>query len=340
MSEISSSSEHTSLSHVIIGNAGLVKGIPFVFNSWIVRHLTQEDYAPCSFIFLSPVSCFSAGKDSAERDEGIIFAMSQTTYGACLFLGYWGYFLLLRPFRSSALFPFRELSENHPDKKRKLGTCLTEALKLVLLIGLVFMAFCPSYSYSLIRLVYGHKWSDGEAVKALQYYCLYVIVLAMNGTSEAFLHVVANENQIKRSNEFITCVLAYLCSNECPADTVSWCSWLNSSQFVKILYSGIIIRGFFEDSCSFSFPECLPSGSTVLLFSGTITLISERLFLERENFWQTFAIHFSVGFACFCMSAFVIYRRERPFINKIICFRATLTKNYTFPPVNNKVAFP
>jgi hypothetical protein len=33
--------------------------------------------------------------------------------------------------------------------------------------GVVFMAFGPSYSYSLIRLLYGKKWSDGEASTVL-----------------------------------------------------------------------------------------------------------------------------------------------------------------------------
>ncbi|XP_044504454.1 protein RFT1 homolog isoform X3 [Mangifera indica] len=45
------------------------------------------------------------------------------------------------------------------------------------------------------------NWSDGEALIALKYYCLYIIVLAMNGTSEAFLHAVATEDQIKHSND-------------------------------------------------------------------------------------------------------------------------------------------
>lgn len=49
------------------------------------------------------------------------------------------------------------------------------------LVGLIFLAFGPSYSYSLVRLLYGQKWSDGEASAALRYYCLYIIVLAMNG---------------------------------------------------------------------------------------------------------------------------------------------------------------
>jgi len=53
--------------------------------------------------------------------------------------------------------------------------------------GLVFMAFGPSYSYSLIRLLYGEKWSDGEASTALRCYCFYVIVLAMNGNLPCLL---------------------------------------------------------------------------------------------------------------------------------------------------------
>ena len=49
------------------------------------------------------------------------------------------------------------------------------------IIGLIVMAFGPSFSYCLIRLLYGQKWSDGEASKALQLYCLYIVLLAMNG---------------------------------------------------------------------------------------------------------------------------------------------------------------
>ncbi|XAR66120.1 hypothetical protein NMG60_11012209 [Bertholletia excelsa] len=334
-------------------------------------------------------------------EKGIVFAVSQAAYGACLLFCYWGYFLLFRIINSSDLFPFRvghvmdydkqlsgmcilftfqsfqklilqegekfvlvwldtpynqavyglvdklgslvvrlvflpfeessyatfarSASAEDARKSWKLGSCLTDALKLVLLVGLVVMAFGPSYSYSLIRLLYGQKWSDGEASTALKYYCLYVIVLAMNGTSEAFLHAVATENQLKRSNDsLLVFSLIYLILNVVlirSAGAVGLIVANSLNMVLRIMYSAVFINHYFKDSASFSFSRCLPSGWTVLLFSGIISLISEKIFLDHGNFWATFLIHFSVGLTCFCISSVMIYCRERPFISKILRFR-------------------
>ncbi|KAK2419822.1 glucose-induced degradation protein [Trifolium repens] len=60
-----------------------------------------------------------------------------------------------------------------------------------------------------------------------------------------------------------------------------------------------INSGAVGGSSSFAFCGCLHSGSVILLLSSAITLISENVFLDQDNFWPTFVIHFSVGLACF-----------------------------------------
>nr|VDD18568.1 unnamed protein product [Brassica oleracea] len=254
---------------------------------------------------------------------------NQAVYGIVDKLGNLVVRMVFLPFEESSYTTFARFAsgDDYQQKRKKLGTCLTEALKLVMLIGLVFMAFGPGYSYSLIRLLYGEKWSDGEASLALQFYCLYIIVLAMNGTSEAFLHAIGTEDQLKRSNDMLLVFsLIYITLNILlirSAGAIGLILANSLNMMFRIIYSGLFIQRYFQGdpSSSFSFRKCFPSGWQILILSGVITVISEKTILDHKNFWATFPVHFAIGFLCFCLSAIVIYRRERVFINRIIRFR-------------------
>ena len=65
------------------------------------------------------------------------------------------------------------------------------------------MSFGPAYTYMLLRLLYGLRWSETEAPRALATYCVYILLLAVNGILEAFVHAVAESR----------CAQGYVC---CP----------------------------------------------------------------------------------------------------------------------------
>lgn len=70
-------------------------------------------------------------------------------------------------------------------------------------------------------------------------------------------------------------------------------------------FGGLIV--LVQGSSAFSFRDCLPRGYELLLVSGVATFILERLYLNRDNFWATFSAHFFFGFACFSVTAFVMW---------------------------------
>ena len=53
------------------------------------------------------------------------------------------------------------------------------------------MAFGPPYAYTFVRLAYGQAWSATPAPGVLAWYCLYILLLGLNGILEAFQHAVS-----------------------------------------------------------------------------------------------------------------------------------------------------
>ncbi|KAJ1703825.1 hypothetical protein LUZ63_003604 [Rhynchospora breviuscula] len=249
---------------------------------------------------------------------------NQAVYGLVDKLGILVVRMVFLPFEESSYATFAKLaSEKSQEAVSQLKNSLNGALRLILMIGLVVLAFGPSYSYALIRILYGQKWSDGEAPLALRCYCFYVISLAMNGTTEAFLHAVANETQLKRSNQSLLIFSGiYVILNVLlirSAGAVGLIAANSINMLLRIAYSAVFIKRYFKNSSSFSFRECMPRGWLFLFFSSLATVLSERVFLKKDKFWDTFPIHLSIGVVSFSISCAAIYSHEKQFINRIMC---------------------
>ncbi|PNT75072.1 hypothetical protein BRADI_1g27357v3 [Brachypodium distachyon] len=246
---------------------------------------------------------------------------NQAAYGLVHKLGSLVVRIVFLPFEESSYATFAQLASGQtPQNISNLEASLLGALKLILLIGLVVISFGPSYSYTLLNLLYGARYSDGEATVVLRYYCFYIICLAMNGTSEAFLHSVANEIQLKQSNDMLLLFSAiYTVLNIVlikSAGAVGLIAANSVNMLLRITYSGVFIKSYFKGS--FSFRRCLPAGWGVLLISGLTTAFSERFFLNRNRFKQTLPVHMAIGIMCLGFSSLEIYRGEKQFLMSIV----------------------
>lgn len=213
------------------------------------------------------------------------------------------------------------------DRKERLSSTLSLSMKLVSLVGLLFVSFGPPYSYALLALLYGSRWSGGETPVTLSYYCGLIMALAVNGITESFLHSVGSERDLSLSNRFlILSSLLHVALNAklCQLAGATGLVMANiANMAVRVGYSLSFIARYFQDLPSFSLRHSVPSGPVLSFFviSSLVTHFSEKTLLRKKKngvlSFSDASAHIFVGVLCLGGIATSLFLFEKKFLRSI-----------------------
>jgi oligosaccharide translocation protein RFT1 len=216
----------------------------------------------------------------------------------------------------------RQRQQNHQQHSQQqqqhdvLLQLLANLVKLVTIIGLIFISFGPSFAYILLHILYGSSWTSTSAPTALSAYCVYILLMAVNGITEAFVCATVSSKQLSEYNKMLVlfswiyiascyCFLGYGVVGVIAANCVG--------MITRILYSLTFIRQYFHINQPSALSLMVPSKFVFLvcILSFFLTQTSmHTLQIEqiiRMSYW---VLHIAIGVICLIGTLYVIWRFE------------------------------
>ncbi|XP_073498830.1 man(5)GlcNAc(2)-PP-dolichol translocation protein RFT1-like [Phyllobates terribilis] len=158
---------------------------------------------------------------------------------------------------------------------------LASLLKLVTLIGLVIVTFGYAYSQLALDIYGGSLLSGGSGPVLLRFYCLYVLLLAVNGVTECFTFASMSNEEVDGFNYIMLGLsLSFLCLSYYMTTWLGRVGFILANCFnmgLRIAHSLRYIRRYYTGSPHQPLAGLLPSPAVicVLAVSAAITRYSE-----------------------------------------------------------------
>uniref|UniRef100_A0A0N5ARR0 Protein RFT1 homolog n=1 Tax=Syphacia muris TaxID=451379 RepID=A0A0N5ARR0_9BILA len=206
-----------------------------------------------------------------------------------------------------------DTEKQDPVKVRNATTCLIGLVHLALIAGLIACTFAVPYSPLAVWIYGGQKFAEKHAANMLRIYCLYVVVIAVNGITECFAMSVMDNVETVKHGTFLSI-----------ASVIQFCIAALSSRFiwaygiilgntvimiVRIIYNWKRIRSYLKGKVSFV--ATLPTLTIIcLLMFALATSSLSYLIFGRENGIVHNAAHLAVGGALFMFIINYVYHND------------------------------
>ncbi|XP_076804473.1 man(5)GlcNAc(2)-PP-dolichol translocation protein RFT1-like [Clavelina lepadiformis] len=210
-----------------------------------------------------------------------------------------------------------DANQQTPNQVLAISHVLFCLLRLVVLIGSTILAFGLPYSYLLLDLYGGTILSSGTGPLLLKFYCLYVLVIAINGTTECFVFAAMSQNEVENYNKkmllfsFLFLTTSYYLTILVGSVGFILANCLN--MLARIIHSIIFLKRFYKKSRISSPLHGLiprPVVLVTLAVSFLICSFSESQLCCHRG-WIFRVVHISVGAICLCAVAVSVFYFER-----------------------------
>jgi len=206
--------------------------------------------------------------------------------------------------------------------------------RVMSLIGMVFVTFGPSYSHLLLHLLYGNKWSNEfEAAPTLGVYCMFVGVVAVNGITEAFVHAVGDQADVRMFNGWLFLFSAVHLGTSVALFDLGAIGLILAnciSMSLRIVVSVRFISTWQDPSNHArlgSFMSLFPRIGTLVAFFVVrqVVIASEAHLYRQFASWFAAAAHVAVGGACLLGLALTsVVLLERDLVQQVSALRRVL----------------
>ena len=171
-------------------------------------------------------------------------------------------------------------------KLRDMYSLLLALLQLVSVVGVMFSIFGPFYARAFVNLVLGPRWYSEDIINTISSFCFYILIMGLNGVSEAFCQSVV----LKRHMYILTiglccCSIISVVSVSAFIDSMGTTGIVLSiaaSMFVRLLFNLSYIYASYQAPAVYIVDSPSPSPSP----SPSSSSSSSRCDDKNENEYQ------------------------------------------------------
>nr|CAG4651756.1 EOG090X04LH [Triops cancriformis] len=141
---------------------------------------------------------------------GVLSFAEQGVYDVVNNLGSMAARFIFLPIEESGYFYFAQMIHRDAPIEKQSPSDIAQAAKVLkillrgmLLIGLTILTFGFAYSHLLLQLYGGHTLSESPGPTLLRTHCACVLLLALNGVTEAYIFAAMSHSELDRHNKFM-----------------------------------------------------------------------------------------------------------------------------------------